>query len=71
MSHASALQVVLIHNNLTEYTEKNRMMMDLAFSLPKWLVGDFPFYVKIWRITDPPAFKTPIFDLISLVAPQP
>jgi len=44
----------------------------LTITVQKWLVGDIPFCVKIRRILThwPPAFKTPIFDLFSPVAPQ-
>ena len=39
-------------------------------SVQKWLVGEVPFYVKIWpKLTHP--FKNADFNQYLLVAPQP
>jgi len=37
----------------------------------KIIGGDVPLYVKNLADTDPPPCKTPIFNLFSLLAPQP
>ena len=42
----------------------------LVFWHEEWLVGDVSFYLKFWTKLPPPASKTAISNLYSLVVPQ-
>jgi len=64
--------VVTVSNLVYVKNQRLGLGRSLAYlSVRKWLVWVVDFHVKIWQILTQPPCTLPIFNLFSLVVPQP